>query len=177
MEFGVCFPMIVWPSTLVHIIVGVLMIFVEYLIPLIIMIYCYSRVIWTLTRRIDSRLGMDDSFRMARKNTIKTCLWISIIFVLCWTSTHVYYILYTVGYESQIFFTFSVLSAFANGTVNPFIYLVKYKDFQVALRKLFGFKTDPAGYTEKKFDSSLASASQISSISTSIARNNSRCNI
>ena len=35
------------------------MISVQFIGPVIILVYCYGRIAWTLTRRIDSNLGTD----------------------------------------------------------------------------------------------------------------------
>ena len=45
--------------------------------------------------------------------------------------------MYNSGYKvdwNGVYYKFTVLMVFLNSTVNPFIYLVKYKDYQMALR-------------------------------------------
>ena len=49
------------------------------------------------------------------------------------------------GYEADWnsnFYKFTVIMVFLNCTINPFIYLIKYQDFQVALKKSFGCRND-----------------------------------
>ena len=49
--------------------------------------------------------------------------------------------MYNLGYDADwngIYFQFTVLMVFLNCTVNPFIYLIKYKDYQSALKNLCG---------------------------------------
>ena len=49
--------------------------------------------------------------------------------------------MYNLGYKADwnsTYFQFTVLMVFLNCTVNPFIYLIKYKDYQTALKKLLG---------------------------------------
>ena len=123
------------------------MVIIEFLIPLLIMIFCYGRIIWTLTRRLDSNLdkkgtNTNDTFQMARKNTIKTFLLVAVCFVICWSSNHVFYFMYNLGYDTDFnttFYKVSLILAFCNCTVNPFIYLLKYRDYQIALKLCFGF--------------------------------------
>ena len=91
--------------------------------------------------------------QMARKNTLKTFLLISICFVLCWTCTHFNYLLYNIGYAVDFngaFHKIVVLLAFCNCTINPFVYLFKYKDYKTAVRELFHIKqTQKYGQSSK----------------------------
>ena len=133
-----------WPSLLFSSIFGVYMITMQFIVPCIILIYCYGRIVWVLTRRIDSNLqgnGMQtEKFLLARKNTIKTLLLVGLCFVICWSNNSFYYLMYNLGYKADwnsTYFHFTVIMIFLNCTVNPFIYLIKYQDYQTALRKLF----------------------------------------
>ena len=48
--------------------------------------------------------------------------------------------MYNCGYDlnyNSTYIQFTVLMVFLNCTVNPFIYLIKYNDYQEALRKCF----------------------------------------
>ena len=79
-------------------------------------------------------------FQLARTNTIKTFLMVGISFIICWSSNQIYYLMYNLGYEINLdvtFHQFSILMVFINCTVNPFIYLIKYRDYQEASKKLF----------------------------------------
>ena len=136
-----------WPSLLLSTIFGIVMIVIQFIIPLIILVYCYGRIVWILTRRIDSNLQASnmqtEKFLLARKNTINTFLLIGLCFVICWSNNQVYYLMYNLGYNADwnsTYFQFTVLMVFLNCTVNPFIYLIKYRDYQTALRKLFGYE-------------------------------------
>ena len=49
--------------------------------------------------------------------------------------------MFNLGYDvdfNGIYYKFCVLMVFPNRTVNPFIYLLKYRDYQHALREFFG---------------------------------------
>ena len=100
---------------------------------------------WVLTRRIDSNLDTRgshaDTFQVARKNTLKTFLMVGIGFIICWTNYQVFYLMDNLGYHvnwNSTYYKFTVLLVFFNCTVNPFIYLIKYKDDQMALKLWFG---------------------------------------
>ena len=138
---GVCKVFSFWPSVLFSSIFGVFLFIIEFIGPLIILIYCYARIVWVLTRRIDSKLETNgkraDTFQLARKNTLKTFFMISFGFVICWSLQQGFYFMYNIGYHVNFngtFYQVSVLMAFINCTINPFIYLIKYKDYQEALK-------------------------------------------
>ena len=108
--------------------------------PLIILIYCYGRIVWVLTRRIDSKLsssGSSNTFQLARTNTIKTLLTVALCFVICWSNVEIYTAIYYLSndvesgsYWNNTYFNFTVFMVFLNCTINPFIYLIKYKEIQ-----------------------------------------------
>ena len=141
---GVCNIHSFWPSVLFSSIFGVFLIVIEFIGPLIILIYCYRRIVWVLTRRIDSTLQptslKTDTFQLARKNTLKTFFLISICFVICWSCEQGFYLMFNIGFHVDFhstFFKVSILMAFINCTINPFVYLIKYKDYQQALKHCF----------------------------------------
>ena len=116
---------------------------IEYFIPLFILLYCYGRIMWMLTRRTGSDLSQKDNqtnmFQLARKNTLKTFLLIGLCFVICWSGSQFNYLLYNIGYPADwnsTFFKVITLMAFGNCMINPFVYLVKYKYFQEGLKYL-----------------------------------------
>jgi len=78
----------------------------------------------------------------AKKNVIKTMLLVSIGFIICTSWNQVFFFLYNLGFFDVTafngnFYHFSVVAMFANCCVNPFIYAVKFRDFQKGLKKLF----------------------------------------
>ena len=135
-----CYVYHFWPTPLLKSIFGVFNIIYSFFIPILSMVYCYGRIAWILTRRIDSKLGSsgsNDTFLVARTNTIKTFLTVALFFVVCWSCNHIYYLMFNMGYEADfngIYFNFTVIMVFINCIVNPFIYLIKYKDYQQALK-------------------------------------------
>ena len=121
-------------------VIGVFVVFVEFLIPLMILIYCYGRILWIIRARIGSNMGSEDAqrakFELARSNLIKTLFIVAFFFVICFLGNEVCYLLFGFGFEvnqNTGYYNFTVGMFFLNCTVNPFIYLVNYKDFQKAL--------------------------------------------
>ena len=108
--------------------------------PLIILIYCYGRILRTIKARIVSKIGGEDAqtakFELAKNNVIKTLLIVAFFFVVCFLGNEVYYFLFGLGFEvsqNTVYYDFTVCMFFLNCTINPFIYLINYKDFQNAL--------------------------------------------
>ena len=120
----------------------IFVIFVEFLVPLVILVYCYGRILWVIRARIGSKMGSEDAhtvkFELARNNVIRTLFIVSFFFVICFLGSEVHYILYGLGFEvkwSGEGYKFTVCMLFLNCTINPFIYLINYKDFQRALMR------------------------------------------
>ena len=116
---------------------------IDYFIPLLIPMYCYGRIMWMLTRRIESDLSEKDNqtklFHIARKNTPKTLVLLSLCFIICWSCLQFNFLLYNLGFPplwNTTFYKVVILMAFGNCMINPFVYLVKYKDFQEGLKYL-----------------------------------------
>ena len=133
-----------------------------------ILIICYGQIIWVLTRRINTDLmknnsALDNSefsaanantaiqvkdtgkdmFQLARRNTVKTVLIVGLCFIICWSQNQITYFMYNCGYNinfNSAYHQFTVLMVFRNCTVNPFIYLIKYRDYQEALKIFFDCK-------------------------------------
>ena len=141
---GECLVYTFWPSVMFSSIFGIILIIIQFFIPLFVLVYCYGRILWILTRRMGSELNNTtnanthaDTFQTARNNTIKTLLIVAVCFIICRSNDQVYYTMYNLGYKVDwigVYYKFTVLMVFLNSTVNPFIYLVKYKDYQMALR-------------------------------------------
>ena len=153
---GRCLAYAFWPSALFNSTFGVSVIFILFVIPLIILMYCYGRIVWVLTSRIDAELvtspqgnssdnkmqtNIRDKFQLARQNTIKTFLLVGLCFIICWSNDQIFFLMFNLGYDvdfNGIYYKFGVLMVFLNCTINPLIYLIKYRDFQHALKELFG---------------------------------------
>ena len=156
-----------WPSDKVKTYVGLGLMFVQFFIPVMVLIICYGHIIWVLTGRINTDLLKNKSqvnsnnigettdiaktntkcmdlgkekFQLARRNTIKTLLIVGLCFIICWSQNQAIYFMYNCGYDLNFngtYVQYTVVMVFLNCTVNPFIYLIKYRDYQEALRVFF----------------------------------------
>ena len=178
---GGCLTYSFWPSPLFKSVFGVFLVVVEFLLPLAILIYCYGRIIWVLTRRVSDGVGpvkvislsrsrsiptsapkpQKDTFRLARDNTLKTFILVGVCFIICLSNSQVYYLLFNLGFDTDFdgtYFKFAILLSFINCTINPFIYLVKYKDYKLALRHCFVTGKDKSNEGSESLPSVLQSS-------------------
>ena len=154
-----CWVVSSWPSDTVKAAFGIGLISFQFIIPCVVLVLCYGKIVWVLTRRINADLiktesKEDDSdndrgstvnqaadtgrdkFLLARRNTINTLLIVGLCFIICWSQNQVRYLMYSCGYDlgfDNNYHEFTTLMVFINCTVNPFIYLIKYRDYQEAL--------------------------------------------
>ena len=115
--------------------------------PTIIMIYCYTSIGVQLRRSAAlQRLKKDkDSLlaaknRRAQNNLLQTCVLLLVSFVVCWSVHAIGFILYTVGYFPTLnndLYRTSLLCIIMNSCLNPYIYSVRYKEFQMQLKTFF----------------------------------------
>ncbi len=151
----------VWPNEIWHKAMAYVHLFLEFLIPLSIILFCYSGILWMLSVRINrSKLSENDQegqksrnykFEEARKNTLVTLLIVSCVYVICWIQNQILYFLYNIGYPidtNSTYFNFTVWMILINSTVNPFIYLIKHKDYQRALKEFISCKQKRGMTTE-----------------------------
>ncbi|XP_072030568.1 galanin receptor 2b-like [Amphiura filiformis] len=146
---------------------GIIVFMVEYLIPLLIMIFAYLNIILILKKssnrladvshvvtaitaattaptsaaspNLDNTLGGE--LKRARKNTFKTLLIVFAAFVICWTPNQVIFLMFNFGYPidySSALYIITVCMASSNCCLNPVIYALKYRQFRKGLRKCFG---------------------------------------
>lgn len=152
---GSCTVYSVYPSVTVQRFNGVLTICVQFFIPLVVLIYCYTRMALVLRSRVqpkpDSERGasangssgknvMSNNMSRARRNIIKTLAVVSFCFVVCWIWNQIFFLMYNLGYDADFtstFYHFTVVAVFCNCCINPFIYAAKYEQFQDGLKKLF----------------------------------------
>ena len=143
--------------------------FLIFILPLIILVYCYGRIVWVLHTRIntnttESQFNLGDKFLLARKNTIKTFLLVGLCFIICWIQNQVYYLIFNLGSEvdwNSTYYKYTILMIFLNCTVNPFIYLIKYDDYQKALRNFLfcGKINSGVEYVSSRASSSISTVS------------------
>ena len=160
------------------------MLFVQFFIPVFILIFCYGRIVYMLSRRIStsitdthlqnqnpnatekgSQQAVDvhkDKFQLAKRNTIKTLLIVGCCFIICWSQNQFVYLLYNCGYEidfNSAYLHYTILMVFLNCTVNPFIYLIQYRDYQIALKMFVHFGTREQCGKQNQSSSSVSTKS------------------
>ena len=168
MTNAVCTVSTLWPSDEAKTAFGIGLVIIEFFIPFFVLLVCYGKIVWVLTRRINTNIMKNksslynsesssvvtvrakpdseladpgrDKFQLARKNTIKTLFIVGLCFIICWSQNQIIYFMYSCGYNvnfNSAYVQFTVVMVFLNCTVNPFIYLIKYRDFQEAWKQFF----------------------------------------
>ena len=181
---GSCDLMTNWPNDFARKATGVLTFVLQYFVPLLVMIFCYSSIAWILKTKamkvvpISSINNLNTAnsttqsqnpnvvmrttlMSKARRNVIKTLFIVCLCFIACWTWNQVFFLLYNTGYEvsfSSGLYHFTVYAAFINSCVNPFIYIVQLTSFRNAVKLLFGCST-----TSVVFESSTVHKIRVSS--------------
>ena len=160
-----------WPNEVTAAAVGIFNLFLPFLLPFIILVFCYGRILWMLSRRINTHISdgrskfnhnfneetghtdeipeikdaQKDKFQIARRNTIKTLLIVGCCFIICWSQNQIVFLMFNFGYDldwNSDYWLSTNFMVFINYTINPFIYLFKYIDYQIALKAFFRCKTD-----------------------------------
>lgn len=123
---------------------------VEFFIPLLVIVCCYASIIYMLSKRknhdeLSSSQQMNTAanrLQQAKRNTFVTLAIVAGAFVIWWSQTQIIYLMYNLGYSLDFdgtYYNFTVLMVFVNCTINPFIYLVKYRDYQIALKDICSY--------------------------------------
>ena len=152
-EQGTCSVFTNWLNTIAQTFTGVLTVILQYFLPLILVIYAYTRIAIVLTRAGAGKKkkeeggessGVSDNrdARMirARKNVIKTLALVSFCFVFCWSWNQIFYTMFNCGYPvnfNSTFYHFTVIMVNCNCCLNPIAYAVKYEQFQDGVKKIF----------------------------------------
>lgn len=79
------------------------------------------------------------SSQRLRRNLTFTLLAVFVMFGLCWLPNHMTFFLFSIG-KAQLqtpWHTFTLVLAYMNMSVNPFIYAWKYRQFQQGFRTIF----------------------------------------
>lgn len=148
---GVCVPYSMWPSPIGASVAGVITFLAVYLAPIVVMVFCYTRMIFVFNAKVapESKTQSNAEKRRAeklnhiRRNILKTLIIVAVAFVMCWTCNQTAFFLYNLGVKVDLFGTYFqvfVFFTFSNCCINPFIYTFQYHEFQIALRKLLGIK-------------------------------------
>ncbi len=160
---GICMLYTFYPSIFVKKLAAIAVFCGALVIPLLTLVAVYGRIAWFLARQITPNVGKNPNgphlanpgsemrnknFEMAKRSTIKTLLWVALCYIICWTGNQVWLLLFNLGMEmnwnSPLYQT-TVFMICVNCVINPFIYLVQYRDYQNQLKKVFCCKKTPRG--------------------------------
>ena len=111
-------------------------------IPAVIMVGAYLKMGLTLRESLSSSITAPGKLRVkkAELNIYQTCLMLMIVFVTCWTNNCIAVSLYMSGYFSTMetnYHHISIILITLNSCLNPYVYVVRYKDFQKQTKALF----------------------------------------
>ena len=138
----------VWPNGTWQTATGIVYLFIQFFMPLMLIIICYGFIIYNLSVRMQAspdnyfaqmeEVASRNKFQVARRNTLLTLVIVACCFAVCWSPNQVMYFMFNLGYDidfNSTYSNFTLIMLFFNCTVNPFIYLFKYKDFQKAVKE------------------------------------------
>ena len=182
-ENGFCMLYSVWPNVLTSQIVGVYLFCVALSIPVFILIFVYGRIASVLSGKLNNDILTDrqrteynqhekkqvdsatemrmKNYELARRNTLKTLTLVAACFVICWTGNQVWLLLFNFGFQvdwDSPGYQFLVLMICVNCVINPFIYLIQYKEYQRAIQTLLCGKKKTSS---NESNTSVTSSSEI----------------
>ena len=109
-------------------------------IPTCVMLFAYIRMGLTLYR---SEFSSKDKTQ-AQTNLFQTCFTMMMMFSLSGLNLCIACLLFAIGYYKSLdgyYYTISILVMVLNQCVNPFVYCIRYKEFQLQLRKVLGLRS------------------------------------
>ena len=112
--------------------------------------------------QLNTTTNQMDTYQMAVNNTVKTLVTVAVCFVICWSNDQVFYAMYNLGYPvdwNGTYYKFIILMVFLNSTINPLVYFIKYRDYQMALK--FMFQRMRGKTTTKMADSKSSESSDV----------------
>ena len=136
-----------WPSKALKLSYGYTYFFGTFLIPVILLVYGYGKMIQVLTNKnkaVHSETSKSHKISKSQINTTRTMIIVAVVFIICLMPYQVYYLVYitALGYTNisvKIYFAFLNISLL-NCCINPFIYAVKFDAFKTGIRRMLGLR-------------------------------------
>ncbi len=135
-----------WPSILARRVYGVSVVTMRYFIPLVVLSITYGCIAMSLHKRVKQNQIQPhatntegNKWKIGRQNTVKTLVIMAVSYILCWSINQIYYFMFNVGYPSDFtsgLYHGSVALVFISSVIYPPIYMVSYKQFRAAAKKL-----------------------------------------
>ncbi len=152
---GVCWVWGIYPDDYSAYIAGIINLFISFLMPALVLLVCYTWMAWiiskqariktTITNVSQSEHNRNQKLAKVKLNIIKTMATVSLLFFLCWGPNSIWYVVLTAGVPlstTNALYHFCVYTTNINCLVNPFIYLLGYKQFQKAVRVVILKRSD-----------------------------------
>ena len=131
----------------VELITSATVVIVEYLLPIAILTYAYTRMIFTLKKKtVHPTVGREVFFRRAKENVLKIVVLVGGAFILCWAPAEFEFVAVTfldILVSDSVYSAFSTLVA-CNMLINPIIYCFMYEHFRAQLKGVLrkGFRNN-----------------------------------
>ena len=137
----------VWPSDEWGTTFGVMTPIFEFFLPAIVMTFMYGRMIVTLQTKVAPVVpsAAQQNLNRYQRNLLKTLMIVAVVFVSCWSINEITYFLDNMGLHIEMrptLINISISLVYANCSVNPLIYLLKYREFRAGVRHLLGCGRD-----------------------------------
>ena len=118
--------------------VALLVVLIEYIVPVIILIYAYTRILVMLIKKIHATNDEHNPFSRGKRAVLKTVVAVSVMFVVCWTPAEYEYIFATItgSQHSDTFYSVVIGLVACNSCVNPIIYCLMYHRFRSELKDM-----------------------------------------
>ena len=137
------------------------------IIPTTIMTYAYIKMGLALRKSRAFSSGPDskmsavaEKLKKAEVNLYQTCLCLMLLFVICWSNNIIAVGLFLSGVlpdYSGTYYQTSVVFVILNSCVNPYVYAIRYKEFQDQAKKLLRFGSENEHPTPSAVTTSIAS--------------------
>ena len=143
---GICLQHAFWPSKFWSSFSGVMTCVVNFILPLILIVSLYISIFLTLNKRVtknplsEGNIQQSDIMNKVKINVLKTFIFVTTCFFLCWIWNDSWYFLFSIGVPvstNNSYYHFSVYMMDINCCINPFCYPVQYREFQEQFRKIF----------------------------------------
>ncbi len=160
-EGGVCYWWSHWPHEDLYEFAQILHIILWFILPFFCLIFTNTSVLIYIMRRNkkwqskkgqsavagksmkvqeNDQKGKATKFEKVQINMLKTLVTVSMAFCFCFIWNTVWLFLNKARAEfadNQIYYDFSVILVFLNVCINPALYSIQYRDFQIEAKKLF----------------------------------------